>query len=142
EIAAICLRSDVERKRPSPGGSPPQVCYSDAAVDDVYGRILRTAETLLADGYTVLVDATFLKQSHRQQFDNLANRLSIPALILSCEAPQPVLEERVQRRQSERRDPSDPTLEFLRSQLSTAEPLSDAARSNSLVGDTSKRAER
>lgn len=138
QIGAVCLRSDRERKRSqSADGSPRADRYSEAAIADTYGRLLQTAETLLRQGHTVLVDATFLKQTHRRQFYDLAKSTGVPWLIVSCEAPQPVLEDRIQHRQSQGHDPSEATLEVLRSQRSLADPLTGFEQENSLLVDTS-----
>jgi len=138
QIGAVCLRSDRERKRCRESDAvPPAVSYSESAIADTYGRLLQTAETLVHQGQTVLIDATFLKQSHRRQFQELADRAAIGWCIVSCEAPQSVLEERVQLRQSQGHDPSDATLEVLRSQFSLADPLTELELANSIRVDTS-----
>jgi uncharacterized protein len=136
QIGAICLRSDRERKRRS-DGSPRDVRYSEAAITDTYRRVLEATESLLQEGHTVVVDATFLKRAHRDQFQDLAERSGVPRIIVSCDAPQSVLDERVQRRQSQGQDPSDATLEVLRSQRALADPLTELERGNSILVDTS-----
>ncbi|QDT55530.1 Phosphotransferase enzyme family protein [Caulifigura coniformis] len=126
ELGAVCIRSDVERKRNLASRATAGVSelYSGAAISDVYRRMLDPAAAILRAGLPVIVDATFLEMSHRLQFQRLADELGVPWALVTCEAPESVLEQRVQKRRSEGGDPSDATLEVLRLQRSSAAPLS------------------
>ncbi len=136
-IGAVCLRSDLERKRARPDGSLPAVTYSEAAITDTYRRLLQTADNLLQQGHRVVVDASFLNAEHRRSFQELAGRLSVPWTIVCCDAPLSVLEERIQRRQTQGLDPSDATLEVLRAQQRSADPLTGLESRHSVRVDTS-----
>ena len=69
----IQLRSDVERKRLS-GMAPlertaaalAEDLYTEGQTERTYCRLLELAAGLLRAGYTVIVDATFLKRKYRQ----------------------------------------------------------------------------
>jgi len=125
ELGAVCIRSDVERKRKlAPGTVAASELYSGAAISDVYRRMLDLAATILRAGLPVIVDATFLEQSNRLEFQRLADEFGVSWAMVTCEAPESVLQKRVQQRQAEGGDPSDATLKVLRQQQSSAAPLS------------------
>ncbi|MCA9096825.1 MAG: AAA family ATPase, partial [Planctomycetaceae bacterium] len=119
QLAARCefvrLRSDVERKRlyaDRPGISPGEL-YSQEATEQTYSRLYEQAEALLRAGFTVVVDATFLRRNRREQFRELAKRLDVAAELIEFTAPVEVLQERIRKRQQEGKDPSDEDLQVL-----------------------------
>ncbi len=83
----IQLRSDVERKRlaglsatdTSRSGTGTGLYTADRTAD-TYQQLGALAKTVLAAGYSVVVDATFLKREHRDHFRTLAssNRHTFP----------------------------------------------------------------
>jgi predicted kinase len=124
------LRSDVERKRlyglsalqrsasPLDGG-----IYVADAHERTYGRLHDLAQMLLLAGWSVVVDAAFLRRAERARFAALAQRCG--ATFALC-APQVTLEqlrERVTARQVAGRDASEATLAVLEKQLDWIEPL-------------------
>lgn len=125
-VGAIRVRSDVERRRLADAGElRPDALYSAAAITRTYDALASLARTILECGYPVIVDATFLKHDHRLRFLSLAKELDVPFVILSLHAPDSVLEGRVARRLSEAVDASDATVDVLRGQRSSLEPLDD-----------------
>ena len=132
-LGAICIRSDVERKRLL--GLAPEACtesgvaagaYSPEITDKTYARLLALVYPVLDAGLPVIIDATFLKKSQRMPFQRLANVAGAPFVILSVEAPVEVLRKRVEHRNMQARDASEATLEVLEHQLSIAEPITGA----------------
>jgi hypothetical protein len=117
-LAAVRVRSDVERRRLCGSGA-----HSDAADDATYGRLYACAEQALAAGLPVIVDATFLQAARRQPYVQLARSAACPLLVIDCQAPVKLLEERILARHREGKDPSEADLDVLHRQLSTAEPL-------------------
>lgn len=127
---AIRLRSDVERKRLhglsalAPSGSGLNTgLYSPQAHGDTYASLLDRARVLLADGWTVLVDAAFLRAAERANFAALAQGAGVPFHILACEAPLDVLRQRISERQARGADASEATVAVLEQQLGWLEPL-------------------
>jgi aminoglycoside phosphotransferase family enzyme/predicted kinase len=121
------LRSDVERKRlfgldalDSSHTAVAGGIYSPEANRQTYARLHDDAETLLASGWSVVVDAAFLRQTEREQFRQLAARLGLPFRILECTAPSEVLRQRVEARKG---DASEATVAVLEQQLQWLEPL-------------------
>jgi predicted kinase len=82
------------------------------------------AERVLAAGYSVIVDATFLYRSDRDCFQQLAEKYGTTATILSFQVDQETLRTRIAKRKAEGEDPSDADLSVLEKQLKLVEPLS------------------
>jgi len=136
---AIRLRSDVERKRlhglsalATSGSNVNSGLYTPKSNSDTYGSLLSRARRLLADGWTVLVDAAFLRAAERAEFAALAQSAGVPFHVLACEAPVEVLRERITERQTRGVDASEATVEVLEKQLGWLEPLTDVERARCL----------
>ncbi len=117
---AIWLRSDVERKRLF--GLPPEArgearLYRAKATAATYRRLAALAETVLAAGFSAIVDATFLDPARRAPFLALARRRRVPLHLLELQAPRAVLERRVEARAARGDDPSDADRAVLERQL-------------------------
>lgn len=135
EGRAIRLRSDVERKRlhglsalQASGSGLHTGLYSPQAHGDTYASLRERARELLADGWTVLVDAAFLRRHERDAFAALAAEQGCPFRILACEAPVDVLRERIAARQARGQDASEATVAVLEQQLGWLEPLTPEER--------------
>jgi predicted kinase len=90
----------------------------------------------------VIVDATFLHREHRQIFYQLARRLEVPFRILSFDAPEPTLRQRLLRRAATAEDASEADLEVLRQQRDLAEPLAPEEQATAIcVNSLDARAE-
>jgi aminoglycoside phosphotransferase family enzyme len=137
----IRLRSDVERKRlfgvsqTDRSGAKTHM-YDPTASEQTYDRLLGLASQLLAWGYSVLVDAAFLKSWQRQKFQNLALQLRLPFAILHCTVPEELQRQRLTARQSVNVDASDADLAVLEQQLQALEPLAETELSHRLAVDT------
>ncbi|MFG0261809.1 MAG: AAA family ATPase [Novipirellula sp. JB048] len=126
----IRLRSDVERKRhfglshqQRPTEKTKQMMYCDSAHRATYTRLRRLAQDMLHVGYSVVVDATFLKRDDRRRFEQLALSKGARFAILDCHADRETLRQRVLQRSSNDDDASDADLDVLESQLACHEPL-------------------
>jgi aminoglycoside phosphotransferase family enzyme/predicted kinase len=128
QMGAIRIRSDVERKRlfglgtlqssRDLGGN----IYSQAATTRTYARLHELARGLLAAGFTVIVDAAFLKREERESFRQLAQSLSAPFVIASLSATDAVLRERVRQRRNDASEADVAVLEKLRAAQQTLLP--------------------
>ena len=132
----IRIRSDIERKRmfdlPVDAGCREDSklrLYSSEASRNVYRRLHELAACVLDAGYSVIVDATFLQQSQRRQFQRLAECLGVPFRIVACSAEPSVLRNRIRIRQQEGTDASDADVGVLDRQLEVMEPLNAEERS-------------
>jgi uncharacterized protein len=144
ELHAVRVRSDLERKR-LVGMEALEISRSgigenlyDAAVTDrLYERLKACAESALAGGLNVIVDAAFLGAAQREQFRQLATQQRVPFLILSCHAGTATLHARLDERAGAGLDPSEATRAVLAHQLATLEPLSTQEETHALRIDTS-----
>lgn len=126
-FGAIQLRSDLERKRlfgyeadtATHSGIDTGI-YSAEAGEKVYRYLLELGNTVLLAGFSVIIDATFLKNRHREMFRQLAVSHKIKFIILDFEAAENTLIERIRTRQN---DPSEATVEVFKQQLQTSQPL-------------------
>lgn len=129
QAATIRLRSDVERKRLfglAPDAASGGNIYGPEATVRTYDHLRVLAETILADGWPVLVDAAFLKRAERDDFRALAAKLGIAFAILACEAPIDELRRRLAARTG---DASEATVAVLEQQQLWLQPLGDDERS-------------
>jgi uncharacterized protein len=123
---AIRLRSDVERKRLFGLGMLEDSrgrglnLYSEAATARTYAHLLATAKVALRAGYPVVLDAAFLRRAERAQARALAGELDARFSIVDCDAPLPVLRERLLEREGDASEADVSVLERLRT---AAEPL-------------------
>ncbi|QDS93976.1 Zeta toxin [Roseimaritima multifibrata] len=132
---AIRLRSDIERKRhfglkptERPTESQKELLYSEATNRELYERLRTQASQILKAGYSVIVDATFLKQRERERFRQTAEQEGVSFAILECHADIQTLRQRVVDRLAKNSDASDADLEALNHQLATNEPITGAER--------------
>ena len=129
-LPALCLRSDVERKRllgVDPGEDATALGgYSPDLTRRTYARLAELARSVVDAGYVAVVDATFLLAAQRAPFSALAAELGVPFVILDCDAPVEVLRQRILMRRQEAGNVSDADLAVLERQLVVREPLSDA----------------
>jgi hypothetical protein len=139
-LPAVRLRSDVERKRLFTSNAGPQGLeqgiYSHQASQVTYAHLREIAAILLRAGFSVIVDATFLKQAQRGPFQQLAEQLGTPYLILDCRAPESLLRKRIGQRLEQGADPSEADLSVLELQLQNQEALSDEELNHRIDLDT------
>jgi hypothetical protein len=127
ELGAIRIRSDVERKRlfdisldEKTSNLIDAGLYSQQASQQTYEKLAELSSQIIQIGFSVIVDAAFLKYEQRKVFQQLANQLSVPYCILEVTAPVEVLRKRIVARKN---DASDANLDVLEHQLSTLIPL-------------------
>ena len=113
-VGAICVRSDVERKRlfglsalQSPQDCVPGGIYDEVTTARTYSRLNAVAHVTLGGGWPVVVDAAFLCRSERAQFAALAALLAVPFSIFECRAALPLLRQRLEQRRASGADPAE-----------------------------------
>ena len=129
-LAAVRLRSDVERKRLFgmaalqvsaalvPGG-----IYGRDATQRTYEKLGVLAAMLLRAGWPVIVDAACLRRSERDALRAVAAAAAVPFKLLDCQADTRTLRQRVQARLQRADDPSEADVAVLEHQLTINEPL-------------------
>lgn len=140
-LGAIRIRSDVERKRLF-GIKPEEQAVEDKGAEEInsgiysatasqktYNKLAELASTIISAGYSVIIDAAFLKHEQRKPFQQLAKDLAVAYIILEITAPAEILRQRIKARKN---DVSDADLTVLEHQLINWQPL-HASEINSLV---------
>jgi len=138
-LDALRIRSDVERKRmrgiaatEHPTGAAG--LYAASAISDTYHRLRELAADILKAGWSVIVDATFLKAGQRAPFRQLASELEVPLYIVDMQASEATLCERIVRRRDEH-DASDAGVEVLLRQLASHDPLTSEELAQTIAVD-------
>jgi len=132
KLGAIRIRSDVERKRLFENSLTTDInkldkkskinsgLYSAQASQQTYKKLAQLATQVISAGYSVIIDAAFLKYNQREVFQLLAKELSVPFVILEVTAAPEILRKRIKSRKN---DASDADLSVLEHQLSTYQAL-------------------
>ena len=141
-MGAIRIRSDVERKRifdheptANTRNEIDRGIYSSQASEQTYSRLQELASNMIKNGYSVIVDAAFLKQEQRQPFQLLAESLGVRYNILEITAPPDTLRQRILAREH---DVSDADLAVLEHQLSNWQALHDRELTSAITVDTAE----
>jgi aminoglycoside phosphotransferase family enzyme/predicted kinase len=142
-LPAIRVRSDVERKRlhgmsaqaHSASGLDSGI-YATAANEDTYRQLSHLAVGGLQNGFDVIVDASFLNAGERERYAQLAEDTGSHFCVLSCEAPEDVLRQRISDRERQGQDASEANLAVLEHQLESVQPLAAAENTHVVHIDT------
>jgi aminoglycoside phosphotransferase family enzyme/predicted kinase len=128
---AVRLRSDVERKRqfglaPEQRSRPEDVArlYSPAMSAQTFQRLEELAASVLAAGFPVIVDGTFLHRRVRVDFRQLARRLGVSFAILDCTAQPELIHQRLLARAQGAQDASEADIGVMERQKEQREPIS------------------
>ncbi|NOR71690.1 MAG: AAA family ATPase [Methylomarinum sp.] len=118
KLAAIRVRSDVERKRlfksAHKSDSPETFnagIYTPEATQKTYQHLAELAEQLLNADYPVIIDATCLKYEQRNLFRQVAARNTVPFVIVEFTAQPNTLRQRINSRKKEASDADQSILE-------------------------------
>jgi len=126
-FGVVRVRSDIERKRMyAVEAESVEQRYTTDATQRTYGRLRAIAATTLASGQPIIVDATFLQQSQRELFFELAAQAGVPCAILDLKVPEAMLATRVMRRLALGRDASEADISVLNGQLQHLDPLTES----------------
>src|SRR5207244_9349462 len=99
-------------------------------------QLAQQAARVIEAGFTVVVDATFLKRAQREAFRHLAARLNVPCTLLEFRAQAETLRRRVAQRNAQADDASEADLAVLHGQFAALEPLTDEEQASALTIDT------
>jgi predicted kinase len=127
---AVRVRADVERKRLA-GLAPLQTSrsalggglYTPQMNEATQARLLDAGAAVLAGGWPVILDATFIRRRARDEARELAARLGVKCLVLRFSAPPQALQQRVRQRQEAGTDASEADEAVLLAQQQALEPL-------------------
>jgi aminoglycoside phosphotransferase family enzyme/predicted kinase len=142
-LGAVCVRSDIERKRLAGlvstarrGDEIGTGLYAASATQATYQRMEQVATTIIDAGFPAIVDATFQRRSDRNSLAVTAARSGARFALVLCEAPSRTLQSRIAARRDRDNDASDATVSVLARQVATFEPFDNAEASYTLRLDT------
>jgi len=140
KLAAIRIRSDVERKRlfsidfdTDSHADFNKGIYTAGASQQTYQYLTELAEQVLDADHSVIIDAACLKYEQRQIFEGLAIKKSVPFLVIEFTARAATLRERINSREKEMSDADQSVLE---QQLENFIPIRPDERSHVLTINT------
>lgn len=127
-LNAITLNSDRIRKslfgfdahiRANPAQK--EVLYSSEMNSKTYGALQNHAMTIMQAGFDVIVDATFLKLQHRQDFYKLCRQIGATPYVISIEVSPGFAQEAIRLRNLKDDNPSDADATVMQRQTSVDE---------------------
>ena len=131
----IRVRSDVERKRLFP---EKYNRYQAQATQQTYDYLHALAGKIMTYGYSVILDATYLKKAFRKAAKDTAEQLRQNFYILSLTHDKSVLEKRIKKRQRNPNNPSEATIEVMHSQLDSLQPLDTEEKKDAIFIDNNE----
>jgi aminoglycoside phosphotransferase family enzyme/predicted kinase len=140
---AMRVRSDVERKRlfglsPLSSSRARGGIYHPAATARTYTLLFELARLALLAGWPVIVDAAFLRRSHRLKFAALATSFAVPFVIIHCVAPVAVLRRRIEERAARGSDASEADVSVLDRLKAHGDALDEAERTVTIEVQTDR----
>lgn len=135
QLGALRVRTDVERKRlfhyaeNESSQSPIDAgIYTHEATKKTYQKVASIASTLLSGEHAVIIDAAHLKRWQRLTLKEVADKLAVPLMIITCQADKMTLKDRIIKRseidtEHPDKDASEAGIETLEAQYQTAESL-------------------
>jgi uncharacterized protein len=148
KLNAIHIRSDAVRKHlaeiplhqrgdsfspKAQGGIAGSGIYTLEMTQKTYSTLLELGLLLSQQGWPVILDAKYDRQSLRQPLLEAASAAQIPITIVECTAPVEVLRDRLNHRAN---DIADATADLLESQIKAAEPLTDSEKTVTITLQT------
>lgn len=145
QTKAIHIRSDVERKRIC-GLKPKEQsfsglndgAYTKEVTNNTFERLETLASVLLAEGFAVVVDATFLHLETREPFMSLARIRNIPFRIIDCSLDEQTVRERIQARLRQQNDASEANVSVMEKQVNDQDFLSEVEKQYAITLDMDK----
>lgn len=140
-LKAIRIRSDRERARAfdACGGQPPQFTgdrYRPQVSQWLFHEQLpRLVEPALLSGYSVIVDATFLRQTERHVLTSLAKRMNRPWAIVHSHCSDATAQRRLEQRHREGTDPSEADMSVRLQQHQWIQALTDHELEHTVMAD-------
>ncbi len=126
------LQSDMIRKEitGSTGRQPApysEGIYSQTLTEKTYATMTRRAGRLIAAGKGVIVDATFVRQVHREKIIRFAAKQRIAVFMIHCSVDEQTVQSRLAQREAEGKDSSDGRWEIYLEQKDAFEEIGELA---------------
>jgi aminoglycoside phosphotransferase family enzyme/predicted kinase len=141
-LGTALLATDVVRREldDSQGTDAPvgEGRYSDNRRNQVYEALAEQAESYVRAGRGVVLDGTYIEARQRKRIIDLAASLKAPLTVIECEAPEQVVRQRQQQRQSEAWTASEGRWEVYLAQKQQYEPPDEVPSARRLRIDTTR----
>jgi len=109
--------------------------YSPRFSQRAYKALLERARAALAEGRSVIVDATFAQRHYRQRARELAQAIGARFLCLECRAEEEVIRRRLEERLRAGQDASDARWETYEAQKQVFQPVTELPPDEHMVAD-------
>jgi len=110
--------------------------YTPFSTETTYVALLEKTHQALADGNSVILDASFGRYEHRMRARELARKTNARFKLIECTAPEHVVRARLEQRLTKKDEPSDATWEIYQEQKGAFEPIRPEERLNCHVWDS------
>jgi hypothetical protein len=140
-LGASVISSDVTRKAIAgvsgrQKGAYAEGIYSPIMTLKTYSEMMKQGEQFIQRGEGVILDATFHRKAHREMAQHVASKYKIPLALIFCCASEQTIQERLQKREEERINPSDAGWEIYLKQRAALETIDEIPRDRYFVLDT------
>jgi hypothetical protein len=143
-IGADIIRTDVLRKEilyMAPADRHPEAfgkgIYSDEITRKTYDRALELALEKLAEGKSVIIDASYKSRADRQEALAEAERLKADFFVIECICPEDIIKERLDLRMSDKGEASDGRWEIYLTQKEAFERITEIPENSHIIISTS-----
>jgi hypothetical protein len=142
-LGAEILRTDVIRKEML-GISPSEHrlvdfgegIYSDDISKKVYEQALEEALKILAEGRSVIIDASHKKHAQRAKAFDAAGKVHADFYVVECVCAEEIIKQRLEVRASDSKEPSDGRWEIFHAQKDNFEPITELPEGHHIAVNT------
>jgi predicted kinase len=112
--------------------------YSDEVTRKTYAAALEQAYTILNEGASVIVDASFKDREERAQARDVAYHCDAAFFVVECVCPEDILKARLDNRMDDTHEVSDGRWEIFQAQKDTFDIINEIPEPSHIVVDTSQ----
>jgi aminoglycoside phosphotransferase family enzyme/predicted kinase len=110
--------------------------YCPTMTEKTYTKMAREAEKQIFAGTGAIIDATFGQRAHREKIVRLAEKHTVPLVLIECVASDETTEKRLAQREAEGKDVSDGRWEIYSKQKAAYQPINEVPLANCLKLNT------
>ncbi len=107
--------------------------YSDEITRKTYDRALELASEKLAEGKSVIIDASYKSRADRQEALAAAERLKADFFVIECICPENIIKERLDLRMSDKGEASDGRWEIYLTQKEAFERITEIPENSHII---------
>ena len=112
--------------------------YSHETTRKTYATALEEAYTILNNGKSVIIDASFKDREERKQAWDVASHCDADFFVVECVCPEDILKERLENRMNDTQEVSDGRWEIFQAQKDTFDTINEIPALSHIVVDTSQ----